>query len=1158
MRTYLSPGAVIELTCDDGATRKFQIDRVIGDGANCIAYEAHRTDRAGPARNYRIKECYPYGAQIERAEMQLNWANENERMSAFLRIRKAHDLIVELRNAEAVGNNITSAELCEGNGTLYSVMEVNHAKTYNKEVDSDLHGILETMLVLTKVVGSLHNQGYLHLDIKPSNFLVNHRPKTNIWLFDVDSLTSMEELKEGTVQATSFSQRWAAPEQIRGQADKLCPATDLFAIGAILFEKVMGRPVSNEDTGLFAEWDFDGELFENVNPKVKGILREIFKKTLSASVKRRYQSADELEKAFEQSVYVTSGVPYLQTESICSTIHFVGRDRELSRIDHAFRGGNRVVFLHGFRGLGKSELARVYAQTHSSDYDVMQLVMYGKEYRSISEWLENISIENHDSSGAERVRKAKSLMDDRTLIVIDNFNIKLGSDNGLSELLKTKAKILVTTTTDFSDIYREKSSHIEVGPISPEHLKELFEANSGYNLSAKEIPLFGELLSKIEHHTYFTDLLSRQMKASGATLGALYNEVCAGLATSSNPTQVVSNKDEVLYEETVANIMRTLFGIANLSDDHKQVLRNMCMLSFVKMTRGAYKEITSAPDFNAFNALVRLGYIQENGEVYSIHSLLEDLIRADMAPDWDSCIEAYNYVLETVNWFNSSLKDNKATRIEAVHKSRFLSAFFKRVDLSAKEHLKLLCMWFNYLANSPLTMTKAPWDKVDLNTLFDHCYKIAHTKQGDERLQILSTLFHACLTTVKFDISFDEGGLLDEQIIKHRHELIGILFNELWDTALMDGKETILGDLSEIVLASINRENPKDMLFRAVGLPVEEEATRVLDGKLLEMARKVHAYNPELYDLSSDGECTYYGNGWHDPKYRKYIKECNRALESGVASEDYDDIDDEDLLDPLDLYEESTDEDDGRAMVDCFVSDYKEAANKKLWIATMLRSEILSPNETINIIESILYYNFFHPFMYATQLEIDRTPQYARITKDEWDSVKELLDMAFDLIENQPDLKTEESDACDNLKCCKAIYLAYMDVPEFFVIANQMVEDEREHRDFFMQRYGERTAGPVDDVLYACWNIGKASYALPVLHSRIIGCKKDFSEPNLKQNYIQALYEDYEQLCKFSLKALESETLPEKIVAELQEILVWSAQCMDSITKKTFDLKEND
>ena len=165
MRRELSLGTIITLH-SDGAVKQFHIDQVIGSGASCIAYEAHQVGGVDHNKRFRIKECYPHGMNVSRENdgLTLIWGSDGERNKAFSLLKKAHELILLLRNDDAVGNNVTSASLFEGNGTLYSVMEVNHALTYDHVHEENLSCILETVLTLTKVVGNLHDQGYLHLD----------------------------------------------------------------------------------------------------------------------------------------------------------------------------------------------------------------------------------------------------------------------------------------------------------------------------------------------------------------------------------------------------------------------------------------------------------------------------------------------------------------------------------------------------------------------------------------------------------------------------------------------------------------------------------------------------------------------------------------------------------------------------------------------------------------------------------------------------------------------------------------------------------------------------------------------------------------------------------------------------------------------------------
>lgn len=688
MRKELMQGTTITLFCD-GATKQFQIDQVIGDGASCIAYEAHQIGGVDHNRRCRIKECYPHQAEIVRQSdgKMLIWESDEERQKAFGRLRAAHDLMVKLRNNEQLGNNLTSETLYEGNGTLYSVMDVNHGRTYDQDTDNDLHSILDTMKVLTEFVGSLHDQGYLHLDIKPNNFLVTHKPNTNVWLFDVDSLTPIKEIEEGLIRQTPYSEGWAAPEQLLGK--RVSPATDLYAIGAILFEKVMGRPVSHEDRGVFADWDFEGHLFENVNPKVKRYLRQIFKKTLAASVKRRYESAEELLKVLSMAKECIAGIPYISTEAVCSTIGFVGRETECEQIAQAFQRGKRIVFLSGFSGIGKSELAKRYAQQNTANYDVVRFVQYGKEFESIQEWFNELPIENYEETGKTKARKIKSLFDNRTLILIDNFDIELGEDNGLDDLLQTKARILVTTRTDFRELYADNAEHIVVGELPETQLIELFEKNSGQRIGNDEIALFRELLDHVESHTYVVDLLARQLKRSGQTLNELCQEVRNGLLKANNPTKVISAKEGV--KNTVSAMIRLLLRLADFSEEQKQVLRNMHLLSFIRMTKRAYKEIVRHEDINAFNTLVETGYIQVNGCYYTLHSLIINVIETDWVIDEENCKEVFDYVKARINSFEPyEYHMLEADYDEAENTCEFICHFLMNVSLRGEKKRKML------------------------------------------------------------------------------------------------------------------------------------------------------------------------------------------------------------------------------------------------------------------------------------------------------------------------------------------------------------------------------------------------------------------------------------------------------------------------------------
>jgi len=269
IRIPLNSGEVVQQN-----NHKYVIDSVIGNGATCIVYAAHYTDTSGREHHVNIKECYPYNSVIIREQQDLKWMSEEKRTKDIEAFRDTYDKLMEMQNGFDLHNStVRIFDLFEANQTLYSVMDVNIGITFDKDQCS-LADALKTVSALTKVVGKYHKNGYLHLDIKPANFLVLPETRELIILFDVDSVTPIEAIRTGKVMGISYSERWAAPEQVQGKISKLCPATDLYAIGAILFEKVMSRPVFNDDISIFADWDFDGPEVERENPKIKRLLRK--------------------------------------------------------------------------------------------------------------------------------------------------------------------------------------------------------------------------------------------------------------------------------------------------------------------------------------------------------------------------------------------------------------------------------------------------------------------------------------------------------------------------------------------------------------------------------------------------------------------------------------------------------------------------------------------------------------------------------------------------------------------------------------------------------------------------------------------------------------------------------------------------------------------
>ena len=215
---------------DRQATRigRYAINRKLGEGGMGIVYAAHdeRLDR-----------------QVALKTMSALGTDETAR-SRFWR---------EARAAARVNHpNICQIyEIGEDEGRLFIAMELLEGQPLADRLATgpmSASDVVPIGLEILAALSALHGRGIVHRDLKPSNvFLTPHGVK----LLDFGlarpelegSLTTMVGLtRTGVVVGTP---RYIAPEQMTGETADA--RSDLFAVGAILFEMLAGRPAFGGD-----------------------------------------------------------------------------------------------------------------------------------------------------------------------------------------------------------------------------------------------------------------------------------------------------------------------------------------------------------------------------------------------------------------------------------------------------------------------------------------------------------------------------------------------------------------------------------------------------------------------------------------------------------------------------------------------------------------------------------------------------------------------------------------------------------------------------------------------------------------------------------------------------------------------------------------------
>jgi serine/threonine protein kinase len=140
-----------------------------------------------------------------------------------------------------------------------------------------------------------HGLGVLHRDIKPSNLIVD--PRGNLWVTDF-GLARFEEdaglTRTGDLLGTL---RYMSPEQTQADLVVVDHRTDVYSLGATLYELATLRPVfaSRDRNELLRQIASEDPIApRKINPEMPRDLETIILKAMSKEPRERYSSAQEL------------------------------------------------------------------------------------------------------------------------------------------------------------------------------------------------------------------------------------------------------------------------------------------------------------------------------------------------------------------------------------------------------------------------------------------------------------------------------------------------------------------------------------------------------------------------------------------------------------------------------------------------------------------------------------------------------------------------------------------------------------------------------------------------------------------------------------------------------------------------------------------------
>ena len=150
-----------------------------------------------------------------------------------------------------------------------------------------------------------HRRGILHRDVKPENLLFSEPGLLKVTDFGLARIIGTGGVPFTRTVGGFGTPAYMAPEQVSRAAGRLSPATDVWALGAVLYEMLAGeRPFADGEVGdvLLKRMTMDPPPLAAVAPGVPNELAEVVMCALARAPSARYPSAGEFAAALELAV----------------------------------------------------------------------------------------------------------------------------------------------------------------------------------------------------------------------------------------------------------------------------------------------------------------------------------------------------------------------------------------------------------------------------------------------------------------------------------------------------------------------------------------------------------------------------------------------------------------------------------------------------------------------------------------------------------------------------------------------------------------------------------------------------------------------------------------------------------------------------------------
>lgn len=204
-------------------------------------------------------------------------------------------------------NIIRLFEAGEADGKLFYTMELIRGTSLQELIADKKLSIKKGIALMVKVAQAVHyahQHGIIHRDLKPSNIMVGEDGEPVVMDFGLSKMAGERDrlTKTGTIMGTPV---YMSPEQVDGDHRHMDGRSDVYSLGAILYEILTGQPpFRGTIMEIFKQIAIDEPAApSSINNRVPRQLDKICARAIAKNKEARFASAEQLAQELNRLLH---------------------------------------------------------------------------------------------------------------------------------------------------------------------------------------------------------------------------------------------------------------------------------------------------------------------------------------------------------------------------------------------------------------------------------------------------------------------------------------------------------------------------------------------------------------------------------------------------------------------------------------------------------------------------------------------------------------------------------------------------------------------------------------------------------------------------------------------------------------------------------------